>query len=87
MIGSGATIIQDLNIGDNTIIGAGAVVVKNIPSDVIIVPASTLRDGRNVFLDDTNVEYIETQLSSKVIIQEIDGYAMIETILYGATKG
>lgn len=55
--------------------------LKNIECDVIIVPASTLRDGKNVFLDGTNVEYIETELNAKVIVQEIDGYAMIEAIL------
>lgn len=60
--------------------------LKNIECDVIIVPASTLRDGKNVFLDDTNVEYIENELSAKVIVQEIDGYAMVEAILDGVTK-
>lgn len=61
--------------------------LKNIECDVIIVPASTLRDGKNVFLDDTNVEYIETELGAKVIVQEIDGYAMIEAIINGVAKG
>ena len=61
--------------------------LKYIPCDVIIVPASTLRDGKNVFLDDTNVEYIEKELNARVIVQEIDGYAMIEAILEGVSKG
>jgi len=61
--------------------------LKNIPSDVIIVPASTLRDGKDIFLDDTNIEYLESQLNAKVLVQQIDGYAMIETILDGIMKG
>ncbi|MEX1377535.1 MAG: DUF512 domain-containing protein [Eubacteriales bacterium] len=61
--------------------------LKNITADVIIVPASTLKDGKNVFLDDTNIEYIETHLNAKVLTQDIDGYAMIETLLDGVKEG
>jgi len=86
-------IIKNKHFGDSiTVTGllCGKDIVsqlKNTPCDVIIVPASTLRDGKNVFLDDTNVEYIENELSVKVIVQEIDGYAMIESIIDGVTKG
>jgi sugar O-acyltransferase (sialic acid O-acetyltransferase NeuD family) len=38
-IGTGTNIIQGKNIGDNTIIGAGSVVVKDIPSDCTAVGA------------------------------------------------
>ena len=44
-IGSGATILSDIIIGENAIIGAGSVVTKNIPPDVIAAgnPARVLR--------------------------------------------
>ncbi|MBN2878141.1 MAG: DUF512 domain-containing protein [Clostridia bacterium] len=61
--------------------------LKNIECDVIIVPASTLKDGGNVFLDNTDIEYVEQSLGAKAIVQEIDGYAMIESIIEGAAKG
>ena len=35
-LGANVTIIGDIKIGDNVIIGAGSVVVKDVPSDVII---------------------------------------------------
>ncbi|MFI0413620.1 MAG: serine O-acetyltransferase [Candidatus Thiodiazotropha sp.] len=49
-IGSGAKIIGNLSIGDRSIIGANAVVTKEIPCDVVVagVPANiikTLRDN------------------------------------------
>ena len=42
VIGAGAVLLGDITIGDNSIIGANAVVVKSIPSDSIAVgvPAS-----------------------------------------------
>ena len=42
---TGARIIGDLTIGDNVIIGAGSVVVKDIPSNVIVagVPAKIIK--------------------------------------------
>lgn len=61
--------------------------LKNMNSDVIIVPASTLKDSKNVFLDDTNIEFLEHKLNAQVLVQDIDGYAMIETILHGTAKG
>ena len=51
------------------------------------MPASTLKDGGNVFLDNTDIEYVEQSLGVKAIIQDIDGYAMIESIIEGAAKG
>lgn len=46
-IGSGAKIIGDITIGDNVKIGANAVVVKNVPSDVTVVgiPAKVVNKG------------------------------------------
>lgn len=44
-IGGGATILPGVTIGDNSIVGAGAVVVKDVEADTIVVgnPARPLR--------------------------------------------
>jgi acetyltransferase-like isoleucine patch superfamily enzyme len=44
-IGSGATILSNLNIGENAIVGAGSVVTKDVPPNSIVVgnPAKVLR--------------------------------------------
>ncbi len=44
-IGSGATIIGGVEIGENAIVGAGAVVTKNVPPDTIVAgnPARVIR--------------------------------------------
>ena len=44
-VGTGAKIIQGLSIGENTIIGAGAIVTKDIPANVVAVgmPAKAIK--------------------------------------------
>jgi acetyltransferase-like isoleucine patch superfamily enzyme len=44
-IGSGATILATITIGENAIIGAGSVVTKNVPANAIVAgnPARVLR--------------------------------------------
>jgi len=44
-IGSGATIMCNVIIGENAIIGAGSVVIKNVPSNTIVAgnPAKIIR--------------------------------------------
>lgn len=44
-LGTGSTIIQGINIGENTIIGAGAVVVKDLPANCTAVgsPAKPIK--------------------------------------------
>jgi acetyltransferase-like isoleucine patch superfamily enzyme len=44
-IGSGATILANINIGDNAIVGAGSVVTKDVPANSIVAgnPAKVLR--------------------------------------------
>jgi acetyltransferase-like isoleucine patch superfamily enzyme len=44
-IGSGATILCNLTVGENAIVGAGSVVTKNVPSNSIVAgnPARVLR--------------------------------------------
>lgn len=44
-IGSGATILSNINIGENAIVGAGSVVTKDVPPNAIVAgnPARILR--------------------------------------------
>jgi acetyltransferase-like isoleucine patch superfamily enzyme len=44
-IGSGSTILANLTIGENAIVGAGSVVTKNVPANAIVAgnPAKVLR--------------------------------------------
>jgi acetyltransferase-like isoleucine patch superfamily enzyme len=44
-IGSGATILSNITIGERAIVGAGSVVTRDVPPDVIVVgnPARVLR--------------------------------------------
>ena len=44
-VGSNATILQGVTIGDNAVIGAGAVVTSDIPADTVAVgvPAKAIR--------------------------------------------
>lgn len=44
-MGAHSMVIGDVHVGDNAIIGAGAVVVKDVPANAIVVgnPARILR--------------------------------------------
>jgi acetyltransferase-like isoleucine patch superfamily enzyme len=44
-VGSGATILSNISIGENAIVGAGSVVTKDVPANSIVVgnPAKILR--------------------------------------------
>jgi acetyltransferase-like isoleucine patch superfamily enzyme len=44
-IGSGATILCNVTVGENAIVGAGSVVVKSVPADTVVAgnPARVLR--------------------------------------------
>lgn len=49
-IGSGATILSQITVGENAIVGAGSVVTKNVPPDTIVAgnPAKVLRNIKQV---------------------------------------
>jgi len=44
-IGSGATLLSNISVGENAIVGAGSVVTKDVPTNAIVVgnPAKVLR--------------------------------------------
>jgi acetyltransferase-like isoleucine patch superfamily enzyme len=42
-IGANATILPDVTIGENAIVGAGAIVTKNIPADSIVTNTNDVR--------------------------------------------
>jgi acetyltransferase-like isoleucine patch superfamily enzyme len=48
-IGSGATILANLTIGENALVGAGSVVTKNVPANAIVAgnPARILRTSES----------------------------------------
>ena len=48
-IGANSVVIGGIKIGDNSIIGAGSVVVKDVPSNVIVVgnPAKIIKTNNN----------------------------------------
>lgn len=62
-IGAGALILPGVTIGDNTVIGAGSVVTRDIPSDVVAVgnPCRVLRavgeHDRAFFFRDRPIDY------------------------------
>jgi maltose O-acetyltransferase len=45
-LGGGAIVLPGVSIGENTVVGAGAVVTEDLPADVVAVgnPARTIRD-------------------------------------------
>jgi serine O-acetyltransferase len=49
LIGANATVLGNITIGDNARVGAGSVVVHDVPNDVTVagVPASIVRDRRS----------------------------------------
>lgn len=53
MIGAGAKIIGAVNIGDNVRIGAGCVVVKDVPANATVISATNRVIEHDYNLDNT----------------------------------
>ena len=62
-IGAGAIILPGITIGDNTVVGAGSVVTKDLPSDVVAVgnPCKILREisehDREYYFKNRKIDY------------------------------
>ena len=62
-IGAGAVILPGVTIGDNTVIGAGSVVTKDIPANVVAAgnPCRVLREigdhDREYYFKDRKIDY------------------------------
>lgn len=66
-IGAGALIMPGVTIGDNTVIGAGSVVTKDIPANVIAVgnPCKVLREigehDKEYYFKDRKIDYADLE--------------------------
>ncbi len=66
-IGAGALIMPGVTIGDNTVIGAGSVVTKDIPANVVAVgsPCRVLREisehDREYYFKDRRIDWSEIE--------------------------
>ena len=62
-IGAGALIMPGVTIGDNTVIGAGSVVTRDIPSNVVAVgnPCKVMREigdhDREYYFRDRKIDW------------------------------
>ena len=52
MVGAGATLLGNINVGDDVKVAAGSVVVHDVPSCTTVagVPAKVVREGHNKLL-------------------------------------
>lgn len=58
--------------------------LKNVDlGDVLLIPAVSLRNERDKFLDDITLEELSEFLNIKVIPVENDGYDLLDAIIYG----
>ena len=66
-IGAGAIIMPGVTIGDNTVIGAGSVVTKDIPSNVVAVgnPCKVMREigdhDKEFYFKDRRIELADEE--------------------------
>ena len=66
-IGAGVVIMPGVTVGDNTVIGAGSVVTKDIPADVVAVgnPCRVMREinvhDRQYYFKDRKITVFESQ--------------------------
>lgn len=64
MVGAGAKVLGSVTIGDNCKIGAGSVVLKNVPpnSTVVGVPGRVVMRGDVRVLEDLDQIHLQTRL-------------------------
>lgn len=70
-IGAGVIIVPGITIGDNVVVGAGSIVTKDIPSNVVAVgnPCRVLREvnehDRVYYFKDKKIDYVEIKEDMK----------------------
>jgi len=72
VVGTGAKILGNINIGDNSYVGANAVVIKDVPpnSTVVGVPGRiTKQDGKKIDIDLDHIHVIDPLMQS---IEELE---------------
>jgi galactoside O-acetyltransferase len=73
-IGAGALIMPGITIGDNTVVGAGSVVTKDLPGGVVAVgnPCRVLRDinehDKEYYFKDRKIDWKEIEAQSGISI-------------------
>ena len=70
-IGAGAVILPGITIGDNTVVGAGSIVTKDLPPNVVAVgnPCRVLREigerDREYYFKDRRIDWTEINKNDK----------------------
>lgn len=70
-IGAGAVILPGITIGDNTVVGAGSIVTKDLPPNVVAVgnPCRVLREigerDREFYFKDRRIDWTEINKNDK----------------------
>ena len=74
-LGAGAMIVPGITIGDNVVIGAGSVVTKDLPSNVLAVgnPCRVLREisdhDREYYFKDKKIDYAQLEADKREAAQ------------------
>ncbi len=72
-IGAGALIMPGVTIGENTVIGAGSVVTKDIPANVVAVgnPCKVMRQigdkDKEYYFKDKKIDYSNEEIKAKLV--------------------
>lgn len=70
-IGAGAVILPGVTIGDNTVIGAGSVVTKDIPANVVAV-GNPCRVLREIGEHDRKFYYKDCEIDPEILKKELE---------------
>ncbi len=86
--------VIDNNFFGKTITVSGLIVAQDIVEqidqeqigDALIIPSSMLKTGEPVFLDNMTVDQLSAELGVPVVVTDVDGASLVESIL-GLEKG
>lgn len=62
--------------------GSDIVSDERLKNETLIIPSNMLKSDRDVFLDDTDIAFIEKNLHAKCIVSPHDGAGLMETLKY-----